>query len=185
MMPAAVEHLEAFGGKAGAFFERMIDGHLDDAAQLQAEHQPVGDFIIERTRRRRQPAAADDAAVEQDGIGPGELQRLCRRTVGGERVRRRVHAGVEGAAGLHQWLLGLEHHRRLDAVEPAHPYQRAGASLGCDRLGAAERIAKLAQADGAEARRQIQRLMLGVRSHMSLVYKGLARPATAPRSKAA
>ena len=122
-----------------------------------AEHQPIRRLGFRCIGRPGQPAAADQAAIDMDGVGPAEGDRPLRRGVHQQRVAQRHHAGVEGAARARQRLLRLEHDGEFRQIEAPDVHQRARALLGRNGLGVREGVAHLPQRHQAEGRRQIQR----------------------------
>ena len=76
--------------------------------------------------------------------------------MGGNRVRRRIHAGKERPPRRHQRLVGFQNHGELDQIVAPHPYQRSGTRLRRDLAAMRERVAKLAQRDQSIAGGQIE-----------------------------
>ena len=65
-----------------------------------AEHQPIRRLVFARAVRPGQPAAADQAAIDADRVGPAERDRPLRRGVRQQRIGQRHHAGVERRRAL-------------------------------------------------------------------------------------
>ena len=55
-----------------------------------------------------------------------------RRTMGGNRIGQRIHAGKECPPRRAQRFVGFKHHRELDQIVAAHPHQCPGARLRRD-----------------------------------------------------
>ena len=105
-----------------------------------------------------QPSRPPPSNPASNRIASGQSKRdlPLRRTMGGNRIGQRVHAGKECPARRAQRFVGFEHHRELDQVVAAHPHQCPGARLRRDLAGMGEGIAELAQRDQSIAGRQIE-----------------------------
>ena len=156
--PAGAQIVEALLGQRcrQRLQARLLLAH-GDQADRGAEHEPIRTAVLGRACRPGQPAAADQAAIDMDGVGPANLDRPLRRGMRQQRIVERHHADVEGAARAGERLLRLQHHGELRQVEAADMHQRAGARLGRDRLGVREGVADLPQRHQAERRRQVER----------------------------
>ena len=76
--------------------------------------------------------------------------------MGGQRIGKRRHAGIEHTPRFQQRLLRLQHHGEFGEIEAPDIDQRAGALLSSNRYCMREGIAHFAQAHGGERRRQRQ-----------------------------
>jgi hypothetical protein len=127
-------------------------------AQDHAENQPFRYAVFGAFGRPAEPPAAEQPRIEKDRVRPVERDLPLRRTMGGDGVGQRVHAGKECPPRGSQRLVGFEHHRELDQVVAAHPHQCPGARLRRDLARVSEGVAELAQRDQSITGGQIERL---------------------------
>jgi len=135
-------------------------GHCD-CPDHGAKHQPGGRLILARRRWPPHPPPADQPAVDLDGAGPADRNRLVGRRIGAKSVGERDHAGVEGAPRGAQELAWLEHHGEFGEIEPPDAHQRAGPALGCNAASVGKGVSALPQPDQREGRRQLDRFHQG------------------------
>ena len=101
-------------------------------AQDHAENQPFRYAVFGAFGRPAEPSAAEQPRIETDRVRPVERDLPLRRTMGGNRIGQRIHAGKECPARRAERFVGFEHHRELDQIVTAHPHQCPGARLRCD-----------------------------------------------------
>ena len=106
--------------------------------------------------RPAEPPAAEQSRIEPDRIGPVETDLPLGRTMGGNRIGQRIHAGKECPARRAQRFVGFKHHGELDQIVAPHPHQCPGARLRRDLAAMGERIAELAQRDQSITGGQIE-----------------------------
>jgi hypothetical protein len=100
--------------------------------------------------------AADEPAIDPNGIRPLEGDEALGRRMHRKRMAERHHSRIQRAARAAQRLLGFQDEREFHQIEAADMNQRAGAFL----LGHAHCVRKciphLAQAHAPERRGQIE-----------------------------
>ncbi len=133
--PAGFETVETFlverGGKRTQAGFGVAHRHRADRG---TENQPVRGLILVGPARPREAAAADQTAIDPDGVRPFERDRLLRRRMHRERISQRGQAGIERAPCRAQGLVGLQHHGEFGQIEAADKDQRAGALVAGDDL---------------------------------------------------
>ena len=116
-----------------------------------------GGSVSGASARPAKPPAADQPAIDMDGIRPSEWLSAAPAARARQRITKRNHAGVERPPRHSQRLFGLEHDGELRQIEAPDVHQRARTLFGCNGFGMREGIAHLPEPHQAEGRRQIER----------------------------
>src|SRR5262249_6860309 len=135
-------------------FQARLNVSEQRGAKHGAEYQPIGTLVLLATSGPTDTGAADQPPIHEDHIGPFEIDQCFGRREHRQRIRKRIHAGINHAARGGQRLVRLEHHGEIDKIEAADPHQRSCAFLGRDFFCVLEGASRLAQRHGPENRRQ-------------------------------
>ena len=135
---------------------RRRGGHMGVLVGNRSETDHGAEDEPGRRRRRigmlgrHQAAAADAPAVDADGIGPLDHDRLMRRRDRRHGANERHHARVEHAPRRRVRLVGLDDDRELGDIEATDGNQGSRAELRGVLACIGDRIAGLAQASPGE-----------------------------------